>query len=98
MMSCYKISRRHAIFIRIKMDYLRAGYKSTTKWHKVQTSLVAYIWGGQGRVGNGELMQTIRQEMENNRDCNDRQRIRYLICEGMERLKNLDETLDMQGH
>ncbi|PWA86579.1 hypothetical protein CTI12_AA139780 [Artemisia annua] len=36
-----------------------------------------------------ELMQTIRQEMENNRDCNDRQRIRYLISEGMERLKNL---------
>ncbi|GKC20389.1 LYR family of Fe/S cluster biogenesis protein, partial [Tanacetum coccineum] len=46
----------------------------------------------------GELMQTIRQEMENNRDCNDRQRIRYLISEGMERLKNLDEMLDMQGH
>ncbi|PWA81758.1 hypothetical protein CTI12_AA183840 [Artemisia annua] len=46
----------------------------------------------------GELVQTIRQEMENNRDCNDSQRIRYLISEGMERLKNLDEMLDMQGH
>nr|XP_043631666.1 uncharacterized protein LOC122603113 [Erigeron canadensis]XP_043631667.1 uncharacterized protein LOC122603113 [Erigeron canadensis] len=46
----------------------------------------------------GELMQTIRQEMENNRDCNDRQRVRYLISEGMERLKRLDEMLDMQGH
>ncbi|KVH88718.1 uncharacterized protein LOC112501789 [Cynara cardunculus var. scolymus] len=46
----------------------------------------------------GELMQTIRQEMENNRACNDKQRIRYLISEGMERLKGLDEMLDMQGH
>ncbi|KAI3724530.1 hypothetical protein L2E82_36311 [Cichorium intybus] len=46
----------------------------------------------------GELMQTIRQEMEKNRDCNDKQKIRYLISEGMERLKGLDEMLDMQGH
>ncbi|RYR51136.1 hypothetical protein Ahy_A06g026184 [Arachis hypogaea] len=45
-----------------------------------------------------ELRQTIRQEMENNRDCKDKQRIRYLISEGMERLKRLDEMLDMQGH
>ncbi|XP_071703479.1 uncharacterized protein [Rutidosis leptorrhynchoides] len=46
----------------------------------------------------GELMHTIRQEMENNRDCNDKQKIRYLISEGLERLKGLDEMLDMQGH
>ncbi|KAK2398340.1 hypothetical protein P8452_05729 [Trifolium repens] len=46
----------------------------------------------------GELRQTIRQEMENNRNCNDKQRIRYLISEGLERLKRLDEMLDMQGH
>lgn len=45
-----------------------------------------------------ELRQTIRQEMENNRDCNDRQRIRFLISEGLERLKGLNEMLDMQGH
>ncbi|MFS7982928.1 putative complex 1 LYR protein [Helianthus anomalus] len=45
----------------------------------------------------GELMQTIRQEMEKNRDCNDKQKIRYLISEGIERLKGLDEMLDMQG-
>ncbi|KAL5557803.1 hypothetical protein UlMin_034014 [Ulmus minor] len=45
-----------------------------------------------------ELRQTIRQEMESNRDCNDRQRIRYLISDGLERLKRLDEMLDMQGH
>ncbi|XP_010266906.1 PREDICTED: uncharacterized protein LOC104604308 [Nelumbo nucifera] len=45
-----------------------------------------------------ELMQTIRQEMENNRHCDDKQKIRYLISEGMERLKGLDEMLDMQGH
>ncbi|KAF3446836.1 hypothetical protein FNV43_RR12016 [Rhamnella rubrinervis] len=45
-----------------------------------------------------ELRQTIRQEMENNRNCNDRQRVRYLISEGLERLKGLSEMLDMQGH
>ncbi|KAK4275068.1 hypothetical protein QN277_018208 [Acacia crassicarpa] len=46
----------------------------------------------------GELRQTIRQEVENNRNCSDKQRIRYLISDGLERLKRLDETLDMQGH
>ncbi|RDX80018.1 hypothetical protein CR513_39483, partial [Mucuna pruriens] len=54
-----------------------------------------------GRVpssARAELRQTIRQEMENNRNCNDKQRIRYLISEGLERLKGLDEMLDMQGH
>ncbi|XP_057428062.1 uncharacterized protein LOC130721314 [Lotus japonicus] len=45
-----------------------------------------------------ELRQTVRQEMENNRNCNDKQRIRYLISDGLERLKRLDEMLDMQGH
>lgn len=45
-----------------------------------------------------ELRQTIRQEMEKNRNCNDKQRIRFLISEGLERLKGLDEMLDMQGH
>lgn len=45
-----------------------------------------------------ELKQTIRQEMDKHRDCKDRQKIRYLISEGLERLKGLDEMLDMQGH
>ncbi|KAK9944560.1 hypothetical protein M0R45_010121 [Rubus argutus] len=45
-----------------------------------------------------ELRSTIRKEMEDSRDCNDRQRIRYLLSEGLERLKRLDEMLDMQGH
>ncbi|XP_057974298.1 uncharacterized protein LOC131162132 [Malania oleifera] len=45
-----------------------------------------------------ELRQTIRQEMENNRGSKDRQRIRFLISEGLERLKGLKEMLDMQGH
>lgn len=44
-----------------------------------------------------ELRQFIRQEMEDNRSCKDKQRIRFLISEGLERLKRLDETLDMQG-
>ncbi|CAN1355228.1 hypothetical protein LINPERPRIM_LOCUS43646 [Linum perenne] len=35
--------------------------------------------------------------MENNRNCNDRQRIRFLMSDGLERLKRLDELLDMQG-
>jgi len=46
----------------------------------------------------GELRQTIRQEIEINRNCNDKQRIRFLISEGLEKLKRLDEMLDMQGH
>lgn len=46
----------------------------------------------------GDLRQIIRQEMENNRNCNDKQRIRFLISDGLERVKRLDETLDMQGH
>lgn len=44
-----------------------------------------------------ELRQTIRQEMETNRDCRDKQRIRFLISEGLERLKGLNEMFDMQG-
>ncbi|XP_011083423.1 uncharacterized protein LOC105165961 [Sesamum indicum] len=44
-----------------------------------------------------ELRLMIRQEMENNRSCRDKQRIRFLISDGLERLKRLDETLDMQG-
>ncbi|KAM1012260.1 hypothetical protein ACFX13_043141 [Malus domestica] len=46
----------------------------------------------------GELRSMIRQELENNRHCNDRQRTRFLLSEGLERLKCLDEMLDMQGH
>ncbi|KAH6782761.1 LYR family of Fe/S cluster biogenesis protein [Perilla frutescens var. hirtella] len=44
-----------------------------------------------------EVRQIIRQEVENNRSCKDKQRIRFLISDGVERLKRLDETLDMQG-
>lgn len=46
----------------------------------------------------GELKQSIRQEMEKNSGCNDKQKIRYLISEGLEKVKRLDEMLDMQGH
>ncbi|CAH2044915.1 unnamed protein product [Thlaspi arvense] len=46
----------------------------------------------------GELKQSIRQEMEKNSECNDKQKIRFLISEGLERVKQLDEMLDMQGH
>ncbi|KAJ0245432.1 hypothetical protein HA466_0179090 [Hirschfeldia incana] len=46
----------------------------------------------------GELKQSIREEMEKNRECKDKQKIRYLISEGLERIKQLDEMLDMQGH
>ncbi|VFQ84615.1 unnamed protein product [Cuscuta campestris] len=44
-----------------------------------------------------ELSAVIRQEMENNRECDDRQRIRFLISQGFERAKRLDEMLHMQG-
>lgn len=45
-----------------------------------------------------DLMHMIRQEMENNRNCSDKKRIRFLISEGKGKLKGLDEMLDMQGH
>ncbi|KAK8945944.1 hypothetical protein KSP40_PGU022572 [Platanthera guangdongensis] len=44
-----------------------------------------------------ELWMTMRLEMENNRNCDDKQKIRFLISEGLQRLKVLDEMLDMQG-
>ncbi|KAL3505438.1 hypothetical protein ACH5RR_035279 [Cinchona calisaya] len=44
-----------------------------------------------------ELRDIIRQEIEINRNCNDKQKIRFLISDGLQRLKGLDETLDMQG-
>ncbi|KAL8059302.1 hypothetical protein ABFX02_03G077100 [Erythranthe guttata] len=44
-----------------------------------------------------EVRQMIRQEVEQNKDCKDKQRIRFLISDGLERLKRFDETLDMQG-
>ncbi|KAG7037930.1 hypothetical protein SDJN02_01562, partial [Cucurbita argyrosperma subsp. argyrosperma] len=43
-----------------------------------------------------ELRHTIRQEMENNRGCNERRKVRFLLSEGIERLKRLEEMLDMQ--
>lgn len=45
-----------------------------------------------------ELRHAIRQEMENNRGCNERQKVLFLLSEGKERVKRLDETLDMQGN
>ncbi|XWS41164.1 hypothetical protein CRYUN_Cryun17cG0057000 [Craigia yunnanensis] len=42
-----------------------------------------------------ELKHVIRQEMESNRDCKDKQRIRFLISEGTERLKGLNKMLSM---
>ncbi|CAH2067523.1 unnamed protein product [Thlaspi arvense] len=54
--------------------------------------------GTLGESTHRELKQTIRQEMEKNRDCDDKQKIRYLISEALERVKGLDEMLDMQGH
>lgn len=48
-------------------------------------------------ICSDEVRQIIRQEVENNRSCKDKQRIRFLISDGVERLKRLDETLDMQG-
>ncbi|CAI9117023.1 OLC1v1018336C1 [Oldenlandia corymbosa var. corymbosa] len=44
-----------------------------------------------------ELRGIIRQEIENNRNCHDKQKIRFFMSDGLQRLKVLDETLDMQG-
>lgn len=44
-----------------------------------------------------ELRQTMRQEIEKNRHCDDKQKVRFLISEGLQKLKQLDEMLDMQG-
>lgn len=40
----------------------------------------------------------MRQEIEKNRRCDDKQKVRFLLSEGLQRLKELDEMLDMQGH
>lgn len=45
----------------------------------------------------GELKQQIRAEVERNRQVADSQAIRFLISEGIRRLKELDEMLAMQG-
>jgi len=45
-----------------------------------------------------ELRQTTRAEFEKYRHCDDTQKIRFLISEGKQRLKGLDELLDMTGH
>ncbi|KAK1305184.1 hypothetical protein QJS10_CPB11g02059 [Acorus calamus] len=45
-----------------------------------------------------DLRQMIRMEMEKNRHCDDKQKVRFLISEGLQRIKELDEMLDMQGH
>ncbi|KAG4955238.1 hypothetical protein JHK82_040800 [Glycine max] len=45
------------------------------------------ITGRAPSSAKAELRQTIRQETENNRNCNDRQRIRFLISEGLDKLK-----------
>ncbi|KAM0832872.1 hypothetical protein ACQ4PT_064630 [Festuca glaucescens] len=44
-----------------------------------------------------ELRQTVRVEIEKNRHCDDKAKIRFLISEGLQRLKGLDEMLDMTG-
>ncbi|KAM0938682.1 putative complex 1 LYR protein [Dioscorea sansibarensis] len=44
-----------------------------------------------------ELKHMMRQEMEKNRHCNDKQKVRFLISDGLQRIKDLDEMLDMQG-
>ncbi|KAG9443217.1 hypothetical protein H6P81_019071 [Aristolochia fimbriata] len=46
----------------------------------------------------GELRHTIREEMEKNRNCDDPQRIRFLVSEGLQRMKELEEMFAMQGH
>ncbi|CAN6246644.1 unnamed protein product [Urochloa humidicola] len=45
-----------------------------------------------------ELRQTTRSEFEKYRHCDDKQKIRFLISEGKQRLKGLDELLDMTGN
>uniref|UniRef100_A0A0E0NIY8 Complex 1 LYR protein domain-containing protein n=1 Tax=Oryza rufipogon TaxID=4529 RepID=A0A0E0NIY8_ORYRU len=45
-----------------------------------------------------ELRQTVRAEIEKNRRCDDKQKIKFLISEGLQRLKGLDEMLDMTGN
>ncbi|XP_072988400.1 uncharacterized protein [Typha latifolia] len=45
-----------------------------------------------------ELSRSIRNEIEKNQHLDDKQKIRFLISEGLQRLKELDEMLDMMGH
>ncbi|GAB2259495.1 hypothetical protein Droror1_Dr00010350 [Drosera rotundifolia] len=49
-------------------------------------------------IVQNELRRTVTQVMEKNREFSDKHRIRFLLSEGLERVKELDEILDMQGH
>jgi hypothetical protein len=44
-----------------------------------------------------ELKQTARAEIEKYRNCDDKQMITFFISEGRQRIKALDELLDMTG-
>uniref|UniRef100_M4EWC4 Complex 1 LYR protein domain-containing protein n=1 Tax=Brassica campestris TaxID=3711 RepID=M4EWC4_BRACM len=78
--------------IEVKSDMFTKHPNIYFRWHALK---IAHRAPPQFR---GELKQSIRQEMEKNSECKDKQKIRYLISEGLERIKQLDEMLDMQGH
>jgi hypothetical protein len=46
----------------------------------------------------GDLEQTIRSEMERNRYEKNQQTIRFLISDGLQRLKQLNVMLGIQGY
>ncbi|KAJ7527356.1 hypothetical protein O6H91_16G049900 [Diphasiastrum complanatum] len=46
----------------------------------------------------GELKRMVREEMERNRPMKDPQSIRYLLSEGLQRLKELNTMLENQGN
>lgn len=45
-----------------------------------------------------DLKQAMREEMEKNRHCEDQTKIRFLLSEGLQRLKELNDMFDIQGH
>lgn len=45
-----------------------------------------------------DLRQAMREEMEKNRHWEDQTKIRFLLSEGLQRLKELNDMLDIQGH
>ncbi|KAH7281234.1 hypothetical protein KP509_36G036500 [Ceratopteris richardii] len=85
MVSCSKVSQELQFFI-LRSHALRL-YRSALRTARRAPP-----------HSRGELEHTIREEMERNRSVKDLSSIRFLISEGMQRLKELNAMLDNQGY
>jgi hypothetical protein len=60
--------------------------------------LVSFLDVGMWCLNAGDLRQTIRSEFEQHRFEKSQQTIRFLISDGLQKLKQLNTMLGIQGH